>query len=409
MENGARALNEFAAVCDSDGLRLWGKSLCGPYVLVDARTREAVANRPDPDHIFTKEARVFVGTMPKGFQPSNTSVDWGRERWATAMLPLPDDPFSRLTLVVHESFHRIQPSLGLGASDAANAHLDTEVGRLWLRLELRALARALRDSGAAGRLSAADAMLFRAHRHRLFPGSAAEEAAMEKQEGLPEYTGVVVALRATGEDMERVARRTEDFEENNAFARSFAYGTGPALGLLLDRYAAGWRARALVTPLDAMLMTSLHSDGGGDLGSRSEKRAQLYGYRAVAAAEREREERHQAFLTRLKAEFVDGAVLQFPNAPDMNRNFDPMRLVPVPPHGTYYPTGVFTAAWGKVTVEEGGALVAPDNVSLRVKAPDDPSARPLRGTGWTLDLAPGWTVKEAEHRGSFIVVRESRE
>jgi hypothetical protein len=64
------------------------------------------------------------------------------------------------------------------------------------------------------------------------------EAAIEKQEGLAAYTGVFIALRKTGESISREARIVEGFEDN-AYARSFAYTIGPALGLLLDRYAPG--------------------------------------------------------------------------------------------------------------------------------------------------------------------------
>ena len=66
---------------------------------------------------------------------------------------------------------------------------------------------------------------------------------METQEGLPEYTGVFVALRATGEDIQREAPEIEAWEDSDALARSFGYATGPALGLLLDRYAVGWRTQ----------------------------------------------------------------------------------------------------------------------------------------------------------------------
>ena len=399
------ALSEFGQVCESGGMLLWHHSLCGPMILVDPATRSAVANRPDPDHKFQERGGVFLGTFPEQFTPSNTSIHWGGEEWATVMLPLPLDPYSRLGLLAHESFHRIQGALGLSRSDAPNAHLDTETGRVWLRLELRALARALRTEGAAARESAADAMLFRIYRHKICPGSEAAEAAMEKQEGLAEYTGVFVALRATGEMVSRDARAVEAFEDNNAFARSFAYATGPALGLLLDRYAAGCRGRADSAPLDSMLIAALHVAAPGDaLQSKAEERGTRYGYRAVAAAEREREERHQAVLADLNARFVDGKILDFPPSPEMSRNFNPMTLVPFPPHGTYYPTGIFGAAWGKLRVESEGALVAPDNRSVRVPAPIDPDARPVRGRGWVLDLAPGWKLQPAARPGSFTVV-----
>lgn len=399
-----KALGELARVCEADGMLLWRKSLCGPIVLVHPSTRAAMANRPDPDGKFRKDGDVFLGVFPEQFTPSNTSIQWGGQEWATVMLPLPTDPFQRLALLAHESFHRIQGSVGLGASDAPNPHLDTEAGRLWLRLELRALARALRAEGPAGRQSATDAMLFRIYRHRLCPGSEAMEAAMEKQEGLAEYTGVFVAMRATGENVSRKARVVEAFEDSNAFARSFGYATGPSLGFLLDRYAVGWRDRAASTSLDSMLVSALHVQAPKDIQREAQQRAALYGYPAVAAAEHEREERHKAFLAELTSKFVDGPTLDFPSAPEMRRTFNPGTLVPFPPHGTYYPSGTFTANWGKLQVESGGVLVGLDNRSVRVPAPTDPNARPVRGAGWVLQIEPGWTIRPSGRPGTFAVV-----
>lgn len=400
----ASGLAELSRVCNSDGMLLWHRSLCGPIVLVDPSTRAAIANQSDPDHSFRKSGDLFTGQFPERFTPSNTAIQWNGQEWSTVILPLPVDPFRRLSLLAHESFHRIQPSLHLAGSDAPNAHLDTEAGRVWLRLELRALGRALRGDGPA----AHDAMLFRLYRHSLFPGSDAAEAAMEKQEGLAEYTGVFIALKETGEDVGREARIVEAAEDNDAFARSFAYATGPALGLLLDRYAAGWRERAASTPLDSMLVVALNIKAPPDLPAEAQKRAGYYGYGAVAAAERGREQLHEAFLSELTTKFIEGPTLDFPEAPEMRRNFNPNTLVPFPPHGTYYPTGTFSANWGKLQVESGGALVAPSNRSVRVPAPAGSDTRPVRGEGWVLQIAPGWTIRPSGRAGSFVVVPDSR-
>jgi hypothetical protein len=234
------------------------------------------------------------------------------------------------------------------------------------------------------------------------------EAAMEKAEGLAEYTGVFVALRATGEDIGREARAVEAFEDSDAFARSFGYATGPALGLLLDRYGAGWRERAASASLGSLLAAALAFKAPPDLERQAQQRAALYGYPAVAAAEREREERHQARLADVKSTFLDGPTLDFPNAPEMRRNFNPQTLVPFPPYGTYYPSGTFSANWGRLKVESGGALLAPDNRSVRVPAPADPGARPVAGPGWVLQLEPGWTIQPSGRPGSFAVVPAAR-
>jgi hypothetical protein len=294
----------------------------------------------------------------------------------------------------------------MSASDEPDSALDTEAGRLWMRMELRALARALRSPGSAGRQGAADAMLFRTYRTQLCPGTARMEAAMEKQEGLAEYTGVFIALRETGETVAREARIVESFEDSNAFARSFGYAVGPALGLMLDRYSPGWRKGVReAESLDSMLISALKFQPRGNLQTLAKERAALYGYRAVAWAENEREQNHQAFLSDLQKKFLQGPTLDFPNAPEMTRNFDPQTLVPFPPYGTFYPSGTFTANWGKLQVESGGALLAPDNRSLRVPAPSDIEARPVHGDDWILRLSPGWTIRRSERTNSYVVVQ----
>lgn len=158
-----------------------------------------------------------------------------------------------------------------------------------------------------------------------------------------------------------------------------------------------------------MLIAALKFRPAGDVQDVVMQRAELYGYRAVAAAEKDREERHRALLAALRMKFIDGPTLDFPSVPKMNRNFNPQTLVPFPPYGTFYPTGTFTADWGKLQVESGGVLVSPDNRSLRLPAPSDIEARPLRGPGWILQLAPGWIIRRAERAGSYVVVPPERQ
>lgn len=404
----AAGLAEFASVCQVSGERLWGVSLCGRLLLVDGRNRAVLATAPDPDRRFEKRDGYYAGRLPEDILIANTSVRWGGEPWAMVMLPLPPDYFQRLRLLAHESFHRVQPALGLNVSDTASAHLETESGRLWLRLELRALAEALRTEGVAGRNATKDALLFRAARQRLHAGAEKLESALEIQEGLAEYTGTVVALGVSGESIRRVARSVEDAEDQRAFARSFAYATGPALGLLLDRFAGSWRKSVTKdTNLAARLAQALGNPPvSGDVVKAAELRAQGYGFRALSADERARALRTRTVLTAYRQRFVDGPVLEFPKTEELNRSFNPNNLVPLGESGTIYPTGTFTSRWGKLELDSVGALLSPDNQSLRVTAPSDLQARPLRGPGWRLELAPGWTIRAAAKPGSFVLAPE---
>src|SRR5260221_9013811 len=239
----AAALADFASACAKDGGALWGRSLCGPIVLVDPASRTVIANQPDSAHLLTAQGPVYVGTLPAGVTPANTAVAWGGVRWAMVVLPLPADRFTRLELLAHESFRRIQGELGLAAGDASSPQLDERDSRVWLRLELRALSQALSSTGLAARDAAHDAMLFRAYRLAQTRGADSLEALIETQEGLAEYTGAKVALAATGLPDKRVATVLADFETQASYVRSFADATGPAIGLLLDRYASDWRMR----------------------------------------------------------------------------------------------------------------------------------------------------------------------
>lgn len=256
----AVGLVEFEEACGR-AHALWPAPLCGAVVLVDPATRVAVANRPDRAGLFMARHGAYVGEWPEGMPVANTALEWDDEQWAMVMLPLPSEPFSRLQLLAHESFHRIQPELGHTVADPMATHLDEEDGRVWLRLELRALARALAaEDGEAARIATGDALLFRAVRNHQFPGSAPIESQLEAHEGLAEYTGVRFALDATGEGVGRAARLVSRFENRPTYVRSLGYGTGPALGLLLDRFDPGWRHRLGEEPDLAGLLADVLGD-----------------------------------------------------------------------------------------------------------------------------------------------------
>lgn len=385
------ALSRFAAACYTQGDALWGRSLCGPIVLVHEPTRAAIANAPDPDGTFRRDGQFWFGTLPAGVGVANTAVQWGGTPWAMVLLPLPTDEFAQLSLMAHESFHRVQPELGLAARDALNAHLDDEQGRIWLRLELRALAASLRAPEGIAELR--DALSFRSHRHALFPGADTLEAQLEQHEGLAEYTGVRFADAMVGGGLEHVLQSLASFERSASFVRSLGYGTGPAMGLLLDRHAPEWRSRAGQRPLHVLLAEAVGFDGNA---RNVHDSAGRYGIDAVATEEAARAAALSARLADIRRRLVDGPVLSFAQS-GLRASFNPGELVPVPGAGTYYPTGTFQAEWGTLTVREGGALLSADWRRLQVPLTRGPvRGRVIEGDGWTLELADGWSIEPGE-------------
>ncbi len=405
------ALHEADVACHRDDGALWGRSLCGPIALADRQTRLVIANDSGFGQHFLPLGAAFVTTAPPGTGFANTAFEWASRRWAMIMLPLPADTFERVTLVMHEVFHREQDSLGLGSMDLPNNQLDEKNGRTWLRFELQALAAAL-DALAAGdaslRTHTEDALLFRARRRQLYPLADSLEPALEIQEGLAEYTGERLAMTYTGETAHRVATKVRAYQSNPTYVRSFAYATGPALGVLLDHFDPDWRRTVKVTRDPARLLaTSIALRVPNDLAREADRRARRYDFAVVTREEAARDSARMGSMVAWRARFVDGPTLTF-TQPWLGRNFNPQTLVGFDIRNTIYPTGTFNSVWGKLEVTKGGALLSNDQGTLRVSAPASvvAGARSLSGDSWTLELAPGWTVTPAPGRaGSYVVVK----
>lgn len=392
---------EARALCTADGGRLWGMSLCGPVLFVDRQTRAVVANQADREGVLSKQSDVFTGSLPPKVNIANTATEWAGVRWTMIIWSPPADKTRRASLMIHESWHRIQHDLGLTAADPANAHLDSVGGRVWLQLEWRALKTALATKGSARRRAIADALTFRRQRRSLFPNAADEERALEMNEGLAEYTGV--KLSGTSTPAQDVVRGIDDAAQRETFVRSFAYATGPAYGLLLDDTGRKWRVGLKPSAdLGSLLGMAAKVRISRDLKHAAETRAKAYDGSTLLAAETERDRKRQEVFAAYRARLVEGAILIIPLR-QMNMSFDPNTLVPLETRGTIYPTIRIVDVWGILTVAEGGALMSPTYADVRVAAPAVASGLALRGDGWTLELNQGWEIVPGERKGDYTL------
>jgi hypothetical protein len=319
-------------------------------------------------------------------------------------LPLPRDRYARADLVMHEAFHREQESLGLRQADALNNQLDMRPGRTWLRLEYRALARALESLPDRKRSlrHTESALLFRAQRRSLYPGSDSLEAT-----GLPEYTGQRLAMQLTGEGPARVAKYVRDYETTPTFVRAFAYATGPALGVLLDHFAPGWRDSIRATrDMGALLGQAIQFQRPRDLAARARARANEYGWDEVDRAEAERDSARAPAMRGYHARLGEGPTITLRQWKDsLAWSYDPTELIGFDLYSTVYPSGNFSAPWGKLTVERGGVLVQNDFLRITIGAPATPimgDAKEIKGDGWSLVFNPGWSLRaDLSRPGSF--------
>src|SRR6267143_353404 len=366
-------LRDAQSACEMDAGSLWGRNLCGPIALVDRQTRLVIANDTVAGKHFLRLGDAYVTTLPENQYVANTSFPWGGRTWTMVGLPLPKDRYARVTLVMHEVLHREQEALGLRQPDALNNQLDMRPGRTWLRLEYRALARALESlpDRTAARRHAESALLFRAQRRSLYPGSDSLEATLEIQEGLPEYTGQRLAMELTGEGPTRVAKYVRDCENTPTFVRAFAYGTGPALGVLLDRFEPNWRDAVRTNrDIGGLLAQAIHFQRPRNLATVASVRAREYGWEEIDRSEAARDSARAPAMREYRSRLGDGPTITLRQSMDsLSWSYDPTELIAFDLHSTVYPSGNFSAPWGKLTVERGGVLVQNDFSRIRIGAP----------------------------------------
>ena len=238
QQRAQQYFKEAQTLCERDGGRLWGVSLCGPMVIADAATGTIATSQPAP-----------AGDRPRAIGFVNAPVQWGGITWSAynwQMIPK-DDQGERGRLFMHELFHCIQPRLGLTTAEAP-ALAKTAISIRW-----RAATGCASSGGPwRGRL----APLARRARPPLrmrwrfarratsaFPGAAAAEHAVDINEGIATYTQYVTGSESAQDAIRNAMAALAAAETGTSFVRTFAYASGAGYGLLLDALSPGWHRK----------------------------------------------------------------------------------------------------------------------------------------------------------------------
>lgn len=395
-----RYFSEAAALTTRDGGQLWGRSLAGPLLLVDAASKEMLAEEPDAEGRLTRDGGIFRGTLGSTEMAANTAVHWGGRHWTMVLWPLPNDSVERAVLVGHELWHRIQDSLGFPSTGPRNEHLATTDGRVWLRLEGRALLRAAGLDGPRRIQALQDAIEFRRARRRRFGSADSAERALEMHEGLAAYTGTAVAAPALPDRLPLVHRRLQTMDSTERFERGFAYQTGPAYGYFLDLLAPDWRAA--ISRNDDLAYRLGEAIGRRPGAGSAATRAAAYRSAVIRREETARAARRASLLAGLTRRFRTGPKLELPLA-EMKLSFDPNGVEALDSLGSVYGSLRLSDRWGVLQCDASGGLISADFSRATVPAPADTAGRRLTGPGWLLELAPNWQVVPGRRPGDWTV------
>ena len=384
---------------------LWKTDIYGPILFVNQESRLVYANFQDKSGVLKKDGNIFIGYLPKEINISNTSIQWGGINWAMIMLPLPADRFERLNLCTHELFHRSQTKLGFEASNPENNHLDQKDGRIYLRLELEALKQAIEaNSQDELKKQLTNALTFRKYRYHHFPSAELSENELELNEGIAEYTGVMMSERSSDDMKSHFIKSIDNFFNVPTFVRSFAYQTVPVYGYLVYKTKKDWNIDIKSNSnLTDYFIKQFQITIPTDLKSAIQNLRTRYCIAKIAEEETVREEKNQKIIAEFKNRFINNPHFEI-HFEQMNISFNPGNIIPLDNYGTVYPTLRVSDKWGILTVTNGALLGANwDKVTL--SNPTKIGKEKIMGDGWTLEMNTGYSI-EKNNNGNYYLKKD---
>ncbi|GEN71431.1 hypothetical protein [Chryseobacterium lathyri] len=389
-----------------EGFKVWNKDLYGSILLVDPKTRQVYSNEPNADNSLKLQNKIYIGKLPDSMNIANTSVQWSGKNWAMIMLPLPENHYERVNLLAHELFHKAQSSLGFTQSNKESNHLDQKDGRIYLRLELEALKKAVRsESEKEKKIHLTNAFIFRKYRNTLFPQSATTENQLELNEGIAEYTGFIISDRNKEQSKKHLINSTDAFFSNPTYVRSFAYHTVPVYGYLLSLKNRFWnREISANTNITDFFIKKFEINIPVNLKAAAEKNSNHYHGVLIFTEELARENKIKKKIAEYQSKFIEQPHLEI-RFEKMNVSFDPRNILPIADKGTVYPNIRVIDNWGILEVENG-ALMSPDWSKMSISIPTKIEEQKAEGDGWILLLKDSYTIKKDEKTNNYSIIKK---
>jgi hypothetical protein len=398
--------DELKKISDADSGHLWGVPLYGPTMFVDAVNRDAVANQPDKNNRLTKVGDVWIGNIGQDMNIANTSCEWSGTNWTMVRWDAlsQNDKYDRAKLLVHESWHRVESEIGVQAAVSNNTHLESGEGRILLLLEFRAWKKALETSDKLVRKQEIEAaLLFRKHRQQKYPSN--NEDIFESHEGMAEYTGLKLCGLPDSLLSKVAAMKLGMAENQEGLANSFPYLTGPAIGLILDKYEYDWRAKVrkgATLPQVLVAATGFEiPDDSSQFLAMVEEAGRRYGSAELEAAENIRLAEQEKVVGDLKMKIQTRGKLIIPNN-NLNFSFNPQeKLLPFDSVGVVYQTMRLTGDFGVLEANKG-IIRTNDWRMFIVPAPDKVEGDSIVWDSCSIRLNPGWQIT-AKSSGIYMI------
>ena len=389
----ASYFKEIESICNRDSGKLWGSNLYGPIMFVERGTRRIEANQPDDEGILKLKDAVYIGTYPKELILTNAPVKFGGTLFAMAPLPPEEDEYRIKTIAIHSLFHRFQEGEGIMPSAFYSNNMDEKEARLWIKLEWKALRKAINSIGDERQLAIRDALIFRGSNRELYSKYANDENRFETFEGLATFTYTLLCTNSPEEFKSRLFGNLDRIYSMQSYARSYGFIQGALYATLL--YDKGFDFKKIdrenfdlgnaVKELYNINLPAICRDVAGSI-------ALNYDIEAINKEEEKRDADIKESIHNQISIFTEKPVV-FLELESPYFDFEPEDIHSLDTLGTLYNSMRVSDNWGKLTVDKGGCLVSNNLKYIRITAKAFKADKNhISGEGWHLILNNDWEL-----------------
>jgi hypothetical protein len=396
-EKATQYFKNIEDICNRDNGKLWGKNLYGPIMFVDRTSRHIVANQPDAEGLLKGKDGIYTGLYPKESLINNAPVKFGGTQFAMTPLPSEEDDYRIKTRAIHSLFHFFQESYGVPSESFNLKNMDEKEARLWIKLEWKALRKALSSDVNNREVAIRDALIFRGSNRELYNKVAEEENRFETYEGLATFTYTLFCTNSPEEFRTRLFENLDRLYSMQSYSRSYGFIDGALYASLL--YDKGFDFKKIgsanfdlgkeVKVLYNIELPAVCRDVAGSL-------AMNYEIDSINKEEVKRLADIKENIHKLISTFTEKPVV-FLELESPYFDFEPEEIHSLDTLGTLYNSIRVSDNWGKLTVEKGGCLVSSSFKYLRVTAKGYKADKNrISGEGWHLLLNSEWELVPVE-------------
>ena len=392
-DKATRYFKYIEEVCNRDNGKLWGKNLYNPIMFVERGSRKIIASHPDKDGLLKSKDGIYTGTYPKELILSNAPVKFGGTQYAMVPIPSEEDDYRIKTRAIHSLFHRFQENEGVIVSTFNITNMDEKEARLWIKLEWKALRKAINSQGEERQLAIRDALIFRGSNRELYQKYANDENRFETYEGLATFTYTLFCTNSHDEYKVRLFENLDRIYAMQSYARSYGIIQGALYASLL--YDKGYDFKKINTgnfDLGNAVKELYNIDLPGICRDVAGSLAVSYDIDVINKEEAQRDAEIKENIHSQISKFIDKPVVFF-ELESPSFDFEPEDIHSLDTLGIIYNSIRVSDNWGKLTVDKGGCLISNNLKFIRITAKSfNADKNHLSGEGWHLILNNDWEL-----------------